>query len=56
MSVATTLEAIPLFSRLNEEELAPITEAARERTYPGNSVILFEDDPGVPCTWWFRVA
>ena len=46
MSVATTLETIPLFSRLDEEELARISAVGRERTYPKNSVILFEDDPG----------
>ncbi len=46
MSLATTLEAIPLFSSLNEEELAPISQVARVRRYPKNSIILFEDDPG----------
>lgn len=46
MSVATTLEAIPLFTHLAADELARISEVARERRYPKNSVILFEDDPG----------
>ncbi len=46
MSVATTLEAIPLFSRLSADQLAGIARVARMRQYPKNSVILFEDDPG----------
>ena len=46
MSVAITLDAIPLFAHLDEEGLARIAEVARERPYPKNSVILFEDDPG----------
>ncbi|MCH7875156.1 MAG: Crp/Fnr family transcriptional regulator [Gemmatimonadetes bacterium] len=46
MPVADTLHGVPLFSRLGEAELARVAEAARERTYPKNSVILFEDDPG----------
>ena len=45
MSVATTLEAIPLFSRLNEEELAPTSEGADGRPCPKNSVTLFEKTP-----------
>ncbi len=46
MSVTITLDTIPLFAHLDEEELARIGEVARERSYPKNSVILFEDDPG----------
>ncbi len=46
ISVAITLDAIPLFAHLDKEELARIGEVARERSYPKNSVILFEDDPG----------
>ncbi len=45
-SVAERFRNIPLFTRLTEEEVTRITQAARERTYPKNSVILFEDDPG----------
>ncbi|MFI5280381.1 MAG: Crp/Fnr family transcriptional regulator [Gemmatimonadales bacterium] len=37
---------MPLFSDLNEGELARFAEVTREREYPKNSVILFEDDPG----------
>jgi CRP-like cAMP-binding protein len=44
--VAITLDTIPLFAHLDEEELARIGDVARERPYPKNSVILFEDDPG----------
>jgi CRP-like cAMP-binding protein len=46
LSVAERLRNIPLFTQLTEEEVTRITEVARERTYPKNSVILFEDDPG----------
>ena len=46
MSVAQFLRQIPLFSHLSETDIARLTEAARERNYPRNSVILFEDDPG----------
>jgi CRP/FNR family cyclic AMP-dependent transcriptional regulator len=40
------MRRVPLFSQLGDEELARISEPARERSYPKNSVILFEDDPG----------
>ena len=46
MSVSDTLRGVPLFSRLADEELARLAPLARERVYPRNSVILFEDDPG----------
>jgi CRP-like cAMP-binding protein len=46
LSVAERLRHIPLFTQLTEEEVTRITQVARERTYPKNSVILFEDDPG----------
>ena len=40
------LKQVPLFSSLTEEEIAQMFDVARERGYPKNSVILFEDDPG----------
>jgi len=46
MSAADVLKRVPLFSDLNEAELARFAEVTREREYPRNSVILFEDDPG----------
>src|SRR6185503_2998351 len=46
MSVAQFLRRVPLFSHLSETDIARLIEAARERNYPRNSVILFEDDPG----------
>ncbi len=46
MSVAKTLQAIPLFSQLADDELARLAQLARERKYPKSSMILFEDDPG----------
>jgi len=46
MAVAQTLRGVPLFRELTEDELGRVAAAARERTYPRNSVILFEDDPG----------
>ena len=45
-SAAQRLRTIPLFTQLSDEEVTRVTQAARERTYPKNSVILFEDDPG----------
>ena len=46
MPVVDTLRAIPLFSELREGDIDRLAFAARERSYPKNSVILFEDDPG----------
>ena len=46
MSVSDILRKVPLFSQLAPSELERVVEIARERTYPRNSVILFEDDPG----------
>lgn len=45
-AAAQRLRRIPLFAHLAPEELGRIAHAARERSYPKNSVILFEDDPG----------
>jgi CRP-like cAMP-binding protein len=46
MSATAILEKIPLFGQLAAVELQRVVEVTRERTYPKNSVILFEDDPG----------
>ena len=46
MSVEATLQKVPLFSQLGPTDLQRVLEVARERAYPKNSVILFEDDPG----------
>jgi CRP/FNR family cyclic AMP-dependent transcriptional regulator len=46
MSLVPILQRVPLFANLGETELARVAEVARERGYPKNSVILFEDDPG----------
>lgn len=46
MSATEVLKRIPLFTDLHEAELARFAEVTREREYPKNSVILFEDDPG----------
>jgi CRP/FNR family cyclic AMP-dependent transcriptional regulator len=46
MSVTEVLKRVPLFNDLSEAELTRFAEVAREREYPRNSVILFEDDPG----------
>lgn len=37
---------MPLFAHLSDAELGRVAEATRQRSYPKNSVILFEDDPG----------
>ena len=44
--VAERLRQVPLFSQLGDQELARIAGAVREKSYPKNSIILFEDDPG----------
>lgn len=46
MSSLDDLKRVPLFSDLAEGELVRFAEVTRERDYPRNSVILFEDDPG----------
>lgn len=46
MSVAATLQRVPLFSQLTPVDLQRVVAVAREKSYPKNSVILFEDDPG----------
>jgi CRP-like cAMP-binding protein len=46
VSTAAVLEKVPLFGQLGPVDLQRVLELARERAYPKNSVILFEDDPG----------
>ena len=46
LAVAERLRRVPLFHQLNEAELERVARAAREKSYPKHSVILFEDDPG----------
>lgn len=46
MSVTEILRKVPLFSQLAPADLERVVEISRERAYPRNSVILFEDDPG----------
>ncbi|OGT99462.1 MAG: hypothetical protein A2085_11090 [Gemmatimonadetes bacterium GWC2_71_10] len=46
MSATDVLRRVPLFNDLGDADLARFAEVAREREYPKNSVILFEDDPG----------
>jgi CRP-like cAMP-binding protein len=46
MSATEVLRRVPLFNDLQDGDLQRFAEVAREREYPKNSVILFEDDPG----------
>ncbi len=46
MPVTDILRKVPLFSQLAPSDLERVSEISRERAYPRNSVILFEDDPG----------
>jgi len=46
MSANEVLKRVPLFNDLSEAEVSRFAEVTREREYPKNSVILFEDDPG----------
>jgi len=46
VSAAAVLQKVPLFGQLSATDLQRVLDVARERVYPKNSVILFEDDPG----------
>jgi CRP-like cAMP-binding protein len=46
VSVTAVLQRVPLFSQLSPADLQRVVAVAREKSYPKNSVILFEDDPG----------
>lgn len=46
MSVVETLRHVPLFAQLGDDDLARVAAMVRERPFPRNSVIVFEDDPG----------
>jgi len=46
LAVTDILRKVPLFSQLAPSDLERVSEISRERAYPRNSVILFEDDPG----------
>jgi CRP-like cAMP-binding protein len=46
VSVSDILKKVPLFGQLAPPDLERVVEISRERAYPRNSVILFEDDPG----------
>ena len=46
MSAIAALQRVPLFSQLSLADLQRVIDVAREKSYPKNSVILFEDDPG----------
>lgn len=46
MSATAALQQVPLFSQLSLADFQRVIDVAREKSYPKNSVILFEDDPG----------
>ena len=46
MTLDETLLKVPLFAHLSEEEIHRISRITRKKTYPKNSVIVFENDPG----------
>jgi CRP/FNR family transcriptional regulator, cyclic AMP receptor protein len=46
VSVVETLRRVPLFAQLAPDDLQRVAAVARDRPYPRNSVIVFEDDPG----------
>jgi len=46
VSTAPILQHVPLFAQLSATDLQRVVDVARDRAYPKNSVILFEDDPG----------
>lgn len=46
MALTRTLRNIPLFEHLRDADIERIQGFARERSYPKNNVIVFEEDPG----------
>ena len=46
MDTADFLRTVPLFSKLDAEELRRFAELTRQKHYPKGSVIVFEEDPG----------
>jgi len=46
MALTRTLRSIPLFEHLRDADIERIQGFARERSYPKNNVIVFEEDPG----------
>jgi CRP/FNR family cyclic AMP-dependent transcriptional regulator len=46
MTLDETLLKVPLFAHLSEPEIQRIGQVTRKKTYPKNSVIVFENDPG----------
>src|SRR5918997_5645796 len=46
MDTADFLRTVPLFSKLDVEELRRFAELTRQKHYPKGSVIVFEEDPG----------
>jgi CRP-like cAMP-binding protein len=46
VAVTEVLRRVPLFSEIPPADYQRVVDVARERSYPKNSVILFEDDPG----------
>ena len=46
MALTHTLRSIPLFEHLRDPDIERIQGFARERSYPKNNVIVFEEDPG----------
>lgn len=46
MALGEILRRVPLLAQLSDEDIAQLAEVARERSYPRNAVIVFEDDPG----------
>src|SRR6266545_2292644 len=46
VSATEILQKVPLFRQLSPADLQRVVDVARDRAYPKNSVILFEDDPG----------
>ncbi|UCG88829.1 MAG: Crp/Fnr family transcriptional regulator [Gemmatimonadota bacterium] len=46
MTLDETLLRVPLFAHLSEPEIHRISQITRKKTYPKNSVIVFENDPG----------
>ncbi len=46
MALTNSLRNIPLFAHLRDADIERIQGFARQRSYPKNSVIVFEEDPG----------
>lgn len=49
VDIQAALQHVPLFSDLDESELAALAELCKVRSFPKGNVIFYEEDPGTSC-------